>query len=83
MNDNLIAKLRDYRERFIFQGDSEYACRIADALEAQAKRIAELEAALLSVLLSQDIVEAKRLAAIPLDKPRARAALAPKESSDD
>ena len=80
MNYGLLARLRSRSatQPQNFGLDDE----AAGALEAQAKRIAELEAALLSVLLSQDIGEAKRLASIPLDKPRARAALAPKESSD-
>lgn len=44
--EELIKQLRDIKERFIFQGGSGFAQAIADALEAQQARIAELQEAL-------------------------------------
>lgn len=41
--DEFVEQLRDIKERFIFQGGSEYAKELADKLEQMQKRIKELE----------------------------------------
>ena len=40
---DIVERLRDYKERFIFQGGSKYAHRIADEIENLRARVAELE----------------------------------------
>ena len=40
---DIVERLRDYKERFIFQGGSKYAHRIADEIENLRTRVAELE----------------------------------------
>lgn len=39
---DIVERLRDYKERFIFQGGSEYAHRIADEIERLRNELQEV-----------------------------------------
>jgi hypothetical protein len=73
MNDDLIARLRESSNATY--GRIPWCDEAADALEAQAKRIVELEAALRPMIEGTYWITSEHVQA-------ARAALAPKESSE-